>query len=112
MVLKNVTNFRAQEEVYTISTILPSHYRPVIERGKSLASQTPHSEFPAKHKRRDMKIDLWLDGSIYPINPVIQSPPSFQDMKNILCFIGDGANGLFGYVTALESAHENGLQCA
>lgn len=33
-------------------------------------------------------------------------------MKSILCFIGDGANGLLGYVTALESAHENGLQCA
>lgn len=111
MVLEDVTNFRARQEVYTTSTILPSQYRPLIERGKSLASQTPRSEFPAKRKAGATNIDLWLDGSVYPTNPVTQLLPPFRDMKSMLCFIGDGVNSLLGYVTALQSAHENGLQC-
>ena len=47
-------------------------------------------------------IDLWTDGLIYPIDRVTNAPSSFVNITSFLTFVGDGANGLFGYCRRLS----------
>lgn len=49
-------------------------------------------------------IDLWTDGSIYPIDPITNAPPNFCNVTTFLRFLGDGANGLLGYCRRLYIA--------
>ena len=48
-------------------------------------------------------IDLWTDGSLYPMDPHSSAPPSFQNITSLLRFIGDGFNGLLSYCMHLHS---------
>ena len=48
-------------------------------------------------------IDLWTDGSLYPMDPHSSAPPSFHNITSLLQFIGDGFNDLLGYCICLHS---------
>lgn len=111
MVFSDPTNSCRSQGVYTTSTVVPSKYRPLIERGRPLANQTPRSQFPAKRKAGGTNLDLWLDGSIYPQNPITGVVPAFRDIRSLLCYVGDGESGLLGYAKALQNADKNGLRC-
>lgn len=73
--------------------------------------QTPRSDFPAKRSAGDTNIDLWTDGALYLENPITKKAPLFRDLRGLLCFVGDGANGLLGYANSLSSANESTQQC-
>ena len=45
-------------------------------------------------------IDLWCDGRIYPTCVIKNSTPPFSNPTTLLKFVGDGINGLYGYVSA------------
>lgn len=47
-------------------------------------------------------IDLWVDGSIYPRDPLTGRYPSFVSVHDIIRFVGDGVNGLLGYCSRLS----------
>lgn len=55
-------------------------------------------------------IDLWVDGSIYPRDPLNGRYPAFASVHDLIRFVGDGANGLLGYCLRLSqcgSEHSN-----
>lgn len=52
-------------------------------------------------------IDLWTDGSLYPIDPLSSTQPPFQNITAMIRFIGDGWNGLLGYCIRLHSQFVN-----
>ena len=57
-------------------------------------------------------IDLWIDGSIYPRDPLTGRYPAFASIHDLVRFVGDGDNGLFGYCSRLSksgSEHVNHL---
>lgn len=57
-------------------------------------------------------IDLWIDGSIYPIDPLTGRYPAFASVHDLVRFVGDGANGLLGYCSRLSQCgneHVNSL---
>ena len=59
--------------------------------------------------RREAKkhIDIWSDGSIYPIDPTTMSTPNFNNASSLLRFVGDGAFGLLGYCNhLLQNTHQ------
>ena len=45
-------------------------------------------------------IDLWCDGSIYPTCIIGNSTPPFSNPTTLSKFVGDGMNGLYGYISA------------
>ena len=49
-----------------------------------MEGQNPKTCFPIKRKAGDTNIDLWLDGSIYSMDPSIGMPPPFMTLKAFL----------------------------
>ena len=47
-------------------------------------------------------IDLWVDGSIYPKDPLKGRYTAFASVHDLIRFVGDGANGLLGYCLRLS----------
>ena len=49
-------------------------------------------------------IDLWVQGSIYPLNTLSQLPPQFLRLTSFLKYVCEGTNGLWwGYLCKLEN---------
>ena len=48
-------------------------------------------------------IDLWIDGNIYPLDPIFGAPPPFKNITMFVKFVGDGFNGLLGYCRILHT---------
>ena len=49
-----------------------------------------------KRMNKEHHLDLWIDGSIYPKDPITNTPPLFTNITNLLHFIGNGKDGLLG----------------
>ena len=49
-------------------------------------------------------IELWVDGSIYPKDPLNGRYPAFASVHDIIRFVGDGGNGLLGYCLRLSQS--------
>lgn len=47
-------------------------------------------------------IDLWIDGNLYPLDPISGAPPPFKSIASFFKFVGDGFNGLLGYCRRLH----------
>ena len=87
---------------YVPSVVLDSKYAPVFKRGSRIGEgQNPRTCFPIKRKAGDTNIDLWLDGSIYPIDPSTSMPPPFRLLKAFLEFVCHGQAGILWYVEKL-----------
>ena len=65
-------------------------------------------------------LDFWCNGSIYPPDPLTNSPPPFFKPTCFLRYVGDGYNGLLGYCIRLTQCNINstmlghqiqGMQC-
>ena len=54
---------------FKVQVSLNSKYQSLIVRGRLIHEQTPRSTFVEKRKRGDSNLDLWLDSSIYPLDP-------------------------------------------
>lgn len=106
MAFKEVTNLPS----YKAQATLDFKYAPVIQRGKFLHEQTSKSTFPHRREAGHKNLDLWLDGSLYPRNPATGKHPRLNCLKDLLEFLGEGEDGLLGYVKSLEANCNNSLQ--
>jgi len=88
---------------YKVQVSIDGKYRPSILRGRLLHEQTHRLEFPSKRKASDTNLDLWLDGSIYPLDSLGKCP-KFRDVRSLLEFVGKGDKGLHGYTCNLSNS--------
>ena len=100
MAFKEVTNL----------TTLDAKYAPIIQRGKFLHEQASKSTFPERREASHKNLDLWLDGSLYPRDPKTGKHPRLNCLKDLLEFLGEGENGLLGYVKSVEANCGNSLE--
>lgn len=89
-----------RKSTYHLHVDIMSEYKLVTKRNKrSSISETEKSE---RRRNGEHHLDLWTDGSIYPKDPFSNAPPPFQNVTNLLHFVGDGKQGLLGYAQHLE----------
>ena len=50
-----------------------------------------------------------MDGSLYPHDPQTGAPPPFQNITQVIKFLGDGHNGLLGYCQRLYDSYSQEL---
>lgn len=100
----------ASELPYKIQVTLDPKYRSLVVRGRMIHKQLAQSTFPEKRKAGDSNLDLWLDGRIYPVDPLNGKRPKFHDVKSLLEYVGDGENGMLGHANRLENSDAD-LDC-
>ena len=66
-----------------------------------LHEQCPKAEFLDLRTCGTTNIDLWTDGSIFPSHLESSKRPSFRLVSDLLQFVGDGRNGMLGYIQSL-----------
>lgn len=88
-------------QTYKISATIGSKYAPLISHSRVVHEQTPKSKFSQMREVGASNIDLWVDGSIYPHNPVDNKRPHFRSVSQLLEFVAEGNNGLLGYIERL-----------
>lgn len=103
MALQDITNI-GRGSSYKAAVVLENRFAPVVKKGVRIDSQTSRLEFPALRDSGATNIDLWLDGNMYPADPVTGKPPPFQTLKSYLEFLCHGNSGLLGYCNHLVSA--------
>ena len=106
MAFREVTNLPP----YKAQATLDAKYAPVIQRGKFLHEQASKSTFPQRREAGHKNLDLWLDGSLYPRDPETRKHLRLNCLKDLLEFLGEGENGLLGYVRSVEANCGNSLE--
>lgn len=94
--MENVDNNVAR--AYKVQVGINGKYAHVIVRNRFLHDQPPKSSFEAKRKSHCTNLDLWVDGSIYPIDPTTDKRPKFRCIRSLLEYVGDGESGMLGYI--------------
>lgn len=100
MALQNVVE---SEGLYKIQSWIGAKYKPLIIRGHAFHTQTNKSIFGEKRRACCCNLDLWLDGSLYPVDPCSGKRLKLESSSQLLQFVGDGENGFLGYVKRLET---------
>ena len=100
MVLSNITNIptSSHRQTCSVRVSLLEEYAP-----------TKHTDPQNLSERRaagQKHVDLWVDGRLYPNDPVAHYHPTFHNLSTFLQFVGRGENGLLGYCKRL-STHES-----
>lgn len=90
---------------YKVQASIGEKYKPLIICGGPLHEQTNILDFVEKRRNCDQNIDLWLDGSLYPIDPRSGKRPRINSPSSLLEFVGDGENGLLGYLRVSKAIH-------
>lgn len=105
MALQDVTN-KGRGSSYTMAVALDGKFTPVVKKGVRLDEQLSKSEFPALRDSGATNIDLWVDGNLYPTDPVTRKPPEFRTVKSLVEFVCHGESGLLGYTKKLASTND------
>jgi hypothetical protein len=92
------------ERKYEPHVLLDVAYAPLIKKDVGFHLQCSISEFPCKCLLGWKNIDLWIDGTVYPVNPITGVCPRFRNLKGLLEFVCHGEDGLLGYTKALGRA--------
>lgn len=101
MALRDLTNVGGS---YAVQIPMDKKYAPVIRKGRIIEEQESRSSFPAWRAAAETHIDLWVDGSLYPVDPTTNSPPQFKTTKQYLEFLCHGESGMLGYTKRLKTA--------
>jgi hypothetical protein len=73
MALTEITNMVGNDPPYNLQVSLDSRYAPLCKKGRFIHEQIfKKSDFSTCRSRGSTNIDLWVDGSIYPI--ILQIP--------------------------------------
>lgn len=97
MALRDVTN------TYVPSVRLASIYALVLKRGHLLDERSSCAGFAARRANGEKNIDLWVDGSLYPVDLATSLHPCFRTLKEYLEFLCHGEGGMLGYTKCLGS---------
>lgn len=92
----------AKRSTYIPEVLLDARYALVIRRGLLQSERPCPSTFLARRAAWDTHIDLWNNGTIYPVDSIIKKPPPFRILGTCLEFICHGELGLYGYACRLE----------
>ena len=79
---------------------LPIEFAPTKKNDEN-ASQ-PAS---VRRSRGETNVDLWLDGGLYPKDPLVGCHPTFRTLPSLIKYVGEGERGLLGYCKRLDSNH-------
>lgn len=96
--------FNMANPVYKISATLGGQYTPLIKRTRDCQVHMSKLELDALRASAAgaSNIDLWVDGSLYPHNPLdLERRPRFKSVSELLEFTGEGKKGLLGYIESL-----------
>ena len=90
---------------YHLHIDLGMEYEPIQKRRRqNEVLSTPSLSDKANMRLSGLKhIDLWCDGSLYPIDPQTISHPPFSNPTSLLRFTGDGITGLLGYCNSISA---------
>ena len=88
-------------DMYNLHIKLEREYEPLSKRNKINFLPTISKEMFRMQGKKN--IDLWIDGRLYPKDPITNSTPPFKDITSLLNFAGNGYNGLLGYTQHLEA---------
>ena len=66
---------------YKNSATINAKYAPLISRNRAIHDQTPKSNFAQKRESGASNIDLWVDGALYPHDPIDSRCPYFQSVS-------------------------------
>ncbi len=79
---------------------LPIEFSPTNKNDKN-ASQ------PASVRRScgETNVDLWLDGGLYPKDPLVGCHLMFRTLPSLIKYVGEGESGLLGYCKRLDFKH-------
>ena len=82
---------------------LDEEYAPLFKRTRISKEEQPAIQQAMDLQRRmgAKNIDLWVQGSIYPHNPLSQLPRQFFGLTSFLKYVCEGTNGLWGYLCKL-----------
>ena len=96
-----------------LSTFSKFHWTHAMPRslgpGSKQVELRMRSSFPARRCLGDTNIDLWTDGDIYLVDPLIGKPPPLKTLKQFIEFICHGEQGLQGYTYKLMYHCVHGL---
>lgn len=98
----------AEPSSYRPSLSLDARYAPLVRRGSLRSEQPCPSTFPGRRAAGDTNIDLWIDGSIYPVDPGTRRPHPFKTLRDCLEFICHREQGLYGYARRLGLVDRGG----
>ena len=51
-------------------------------------------------------IDIWINGKLYPVDPITKSISPFSNFSSLLKYVGEGSKGLLGYKFNLASERD------
>lgn len=88
---------------YDIHLQLDEENAPLFKRTRTSKEEQPAIQQAMDLQRRmgAKNIDLWVQGSIYPRDPLSQLPPQFSGLTSFLKYVCEGTNGLWGYLCRL-----------
>ena len=111
MALRDLTN---KVGSYTVQIQIDKKYAPIIRKGRIIEEQANRPSFPARRVEGQTHIDLWVDGSLYPVDRATNSAPEFRTTKQYLEFLYHGESGMLGYTKRLNCAgveSDSNMQC-
>ena len=79
---------------------LPIEFAPTKKNDEN-ASQPAF----VRRSRGETNVDLWLDGGLYPKDPLVGCHPTFHTLPSLIKYVGEGEHGLLGYCKRLDSNH-------
>lgn len=94
MALQDITN---KPSKYRLQVDLEIEYATL--RSRHVA---PNISYDQLRMQGAKAIDLWVDGNLYPPDPISGAPPPFKNITTFVKFVGDGSNGLLGYCRRLH----------
>ena len=97
MALQNITN---QLPKFRLHVDLEAEYATL--RSMRMPLNISHDQLRGQGSKA---IDLWTNGTLYPLDPIFGAPPPFRNIAMFVRFLGDGHNGLLGYCRRLHSLH-------
>ena len=104
MAVRSTVEALRSERRYEPHVSLDPEYAPLIRRGVPLHLQCSSKEFPVKRLLGCKNVDLWVDRSLYPRDPVSGVSPSFRNLKGLVEFCCHGESGLLGYTKNLGNS--------
>ena len=95
MALQDITN---KPSKFCLQVDLETKYATL----HSSRHATPNIAYDQLWMQGAKAIDLWIDGNIYPLDPLSGAPPPFRSVTGLVKFVGDGFNGLLVYCRRLH----------
>ena len=94
---------RCRPDVYHLHIEVHRDYERLCKRNRpNIISNISKENYRLQGSKN---IDLWVDGKLYPVDPLRKSTPPFIDVTSLLNFVRDGYAGLLGYTLNLQAQH-------